>query len=259
MKYDIIIQGGQSNADGTGRGPVSCELAPMSDVWYVEAEKRIEFPENGMLIFYADKPLQIVPAQERMVDGEITGDFSLTFAEMYKKAGLLEEDRQLLIVRAAIGGTGFMRKQWGLGNLLHNKLVEMTDYALSLGEDCRVVGFLWHQGEHDAFEKNEPDTYYGQLMQTVADVRARYGVDIPFVAGDFVNEWKTKNIESCAPIVAKIREAVAAMGNAAFVETADLRSNNQEIGNGDDIHFSRESLHVLGRRYFQAFSSIFKH
>ena len=258
MKYDIIIQGGQSNADGTGRGVVSCEVPAMDDVWYLEAEKRIEFPENGMLIFYEDKPLQLMPAKERLIEGKITGDFSLTFAEMYKKAGLLQEDRQLIIVRAAVGGTGFMRKQWGLGNLLHNKLVEMTDYALSLGEDCRVVGFLWHQGEHDAFEKNEPATFYGQLMETVSDVRARYGADIPFIAGDFVNEWKSKNIESCAPIVAKIKEVVAAVGNAAFVETADLLSNNQASGDGDDIHFSRESLHILGRRYFQAFESIKK-
>jgi hypothetical protein len=227
----------------------------MSDVWYVEAEKRIEFPENGMLIFYADKPLQIVPAQERMVDGEITGDFSLTFAEMYKKAGLLEEDRQLLIVRAAIGGTGFMRKQWGLGNLLHNKLVEMTDYALSLGEDCRVVGFLWHQGEHDAFEKNDPNVFEGQLSTMLTSVRARYG-EMPVIAGDFVREWKQKNIELCEPIIEKIKKVLKEIGVSAFVETGDLPSNNEKTGNGDDIHFCRDSLRILGERYFEKFKTI---
>ena len=36
--------------------------------------------------------------------GQITGDFSLTFAEEYEKAGLLQAGRKLLIVRAAIGG-----------------------------------------------------------------------------------------------------------------------------------------------------------
>ena len=43
---------------------------------------------------------------------------------------------------------------------------------------------------------------------------------------------------------------------AAFVETADLPSNNQKTGNGDDIHFCRESLHVLGQRYFEKFLAL---
>ena len=258
MQYDIFIQGGQSNSEGTGHGPVMRELSVMDDVWYLEAEKTVEVLEDNMRITYADKPLKLVPAQERVVNGEVTGDFSLTFAEEYKKAGLLKEGRQIVIVRAAIGGTGFQKKQWGLGNLLHNKLVEMTDYALTLGEGSHVVGFLWHQGEHDAFEGNIPDRYYRQLTEMLADVRARYGADIPFIAGDFVNDWKSKNIEICAPIIEKIKQAVANDGNAAFVETSDLLSNSQLLGNEDDIHFCRESLHILGARYFQAFKNLKK-
>jgi hypothetical protein len=70
-----------------------------------------------------------------------------------------------------------------------------------------------------------------------------------------VNEWKMKNLENCEPVVAAIRDVCKTV-NGAFVETSDLKSNNQEIGNGDDIHFSRNALDILGRRYFEAFEKI---
>jgi hypothetical protein len=255
-KYDIIVQGGQSNADGTGRGPVSRELSVSPNAWYLEAEKTVTVGADNLYVTYADKPFQIIPAQERMVDGQITGDFSLTFAEEYVKAGLLQADRKLLIIRGAIGGSGFKKNHWGLGNVLYNKLIEMVDYALSLNVENRIVGFLWHQGEHDAFEGNTPEEYKAQLRAQLRDFRARYGEDIPFIAGDFVREWKSENEEICRPIVQKIRDVVAEEGNGEFVETSDLLSNNEQIQDGDVIHFSRESLHILGARYFQAFQTV---
>ena len=57
----------------------------------------------------------------------------------------------------------------------------------------RVVAFLWHQGEHDAFEGNEPNIFEKQLFAMVTSARERYGKML-FVAGDFVREWKHKNI-----------------------------------------------------------------
>ena len=255
MQYDIFIQGGQSNSEGTGHGPVTRELSVMDDVWYLEAEKTVEVLEDNMRIAYADKPLQLIPAQERVVNGEVTGDFSLTFAEEYIKAGMLEEDRRVLIVRAAIGGTGFSRKEWGVGYILSNKLVELVNYALSLNEDNRVVGVLWHQGEHDSVEKNPPEKFKAELTEQFQLFRSLYG-NMPIVAGDFVNDWKSKNLPLCEPIIATIKEVLAEIGNSAFVETADLPSNDQATGNGDDIHFCRNSLHRLGRRYFDAFSKL---
>ena len=40
------------------------------------------------------------------------------------------------------------------------------------------------------------------------------------------------------------------------IETADLLSNNQKNGGGDVIHFCRDALHELGRRYFSAYEKI---
>ena len=79
--------------------------------------------------------------------------------------------------------------------------------------------------------------------------------EIPFVSGDFVNHWKSENIEDCLPIVEKIK-AVTLDAGGVFVETSDLPSNDQATGNGDNIHFCREALHTLGKRYFSAFLAI---
>lgn len=126
----------------------------------------------------------------------------------------------------------------------------MTDFALSLNPDNRVVAFLWHQGECDAFEKNEPDVFKQQLSDMLYDVRAKYGEKLPFIAGDFVSEWKNKNIADCVPIVEKIREVAKEAGCSAFVETSDLLSNNQKNHNGDDIHFCREALYTWTTLFF---------
>ena len=252
MKFDIIIQAGQSNASGFGLGPVTKEYTPAEKVWQLDAPKIATPLPDRMDIVYLDEPFVLKVAEEVESENGKVGNFALTFAEEYIKAGLLEEDRAILIVRAAVGGTGFCRNEWGLTSILYTKLTELVDSALSLNEDSRVVALLWHQGECDSVEKNPPETFASQLTEQMLDTRARYG-NMPIIAADFVNEWKSKNIELCEPIVSTIKKALADIGNSGFVETADLPSNNQKVGNGDDIHFCRESQHILGRRYFDAF------
>lgn len=246
-KFDIIILAGQSNAEGTGLGEVEQKFVPDEKIMAMDA------PRMG--IDYLDAPFTFEIADEREADGQKYGVFALKFAEEYVKEGYLAQDRKVLIIRAAIGGTGFIGKQWHMEGKVYLKMLEMIDYALSLNKENKIVAMLWHQGEHDAFGGNTKDVFYGQLKALTNSIRSRYG-NIPFMAGDFVNEWKTKYIELCEPIVDAIRQIVAEMGTSAFIETSDLQSNNQKIGNGDDIHFCREALQVVGQRYFDAYKKI---
>ena len=260
MAFDIIIEAGQSNAQGCGRGPVAEEYIPDEDIMYLVRDFAVsEGISNGKWNFelnYKNTPLRIEVADERDGVGGKIGDFALTFAKMYKENGFLAEGRKLLIIRAGVGGTGFKKKQWTPGGEVYLKMLEMIDFATSMNEKNKLVAFLWHQGEHDAFEGNIPDVFEAQLDYLVRSVKERYNVpSIPFVCGDFVSEWKCENIDTCAPIIEKIKK-VAARAGGMFVETSDLTSNNQVIGNGDNIHFSRQSLHILGIRYFDAFSEI---
>ena len=254
-KYDIIIEGGQSNAEGSGLGPVEKEYEPREDILYLDAEKDVVTTPERIEVNYKDLPFVIKVAKERPYNDSKLGDLALTFSEKYIESGLLKNGRKILIVRGAIGGTGFQKGHWGVGAPVFEKMLEMTDYALSLNPENKVVGFLWHQGEHDAFEGNTPANYKKQLLSTVETGRAKYG-KTPFIAGDFSNEWKSLNIGICEPIIKVIKEVVDEVGCSAFVETADLPSNNQKTGNGDNIHFCRQSLHVLGERYFNAFMKI---
>ena len=253
--YDIIIQGGQSNAEGFGAGAIDNEYIPNENVYFLEAEKTVEHLPERVVVEYANKDFDISIAKGRESNGNKIVDFSLFFARKYIESGFLSEGRKLLIIRAAVGGTGFKKGNWGMQDLLYKKMLEMTDYALSLNKNNRVVAFLWHQGEHDAVERNNPLVFENQLSQMVNSVRSRYG-KMPFIAGDFVNEWKQKNIEICTPIVEKMQKVANDIGLGAFINTEDLLSNNQKIANGDDIHFCGESLSNLGERYFDAYSKL---
>ena len=137
-------------------------------------------------------------------------------------------------------------------------MIEMVDYALKLNPENKVVCMLWHQGEHDAFEGNPPEIFSKQLIKLICDIRLRYGENLPFIAGDFCYEWKEENIDKCTPIIDAIKAIVEKDNFASFVETRGLLSNNQKNQNGDNIHFCRESLMELGKRYFDAFSMINK-
>lgn len=262
-KFDIIIQAGQSNAEGCGRGPVTEEYIPDDDICYLIRpftlfETIVDKGEWKLLLEWGDKPPEIDIADERVDENGKRGDFSLSFAKLYKSKGYLNEGRKLLIIRAGVGGTGFMKKYWTMDGKCYRNMIELIDLALSLNKENRIVGMLWHQGEHDAFEGNTRETFENQLTACFNSVKERYSLsDLPIIAADFVNDWKSKNIESCEPIVSAIRRVVDNFGGA-FIETADLLSNSQANGGDDDIHFCREALNELGRRYFQAYERLVK-
>lgn len=95
-KFDIIIQAGQSNSEGYGFGPVDNPYTPDGRVWYMNENDTISL------------------AVEKVAFNGIQANFGLPFAREYINAGYLAEGRSLLILRAAVGGTGFQDHRWGL-------------------------------------------------------------------------------------------------------------------------------------------------
>ena len=266
MPYDIIILGGQSNAEGNGLGETNRPFIPDERILMMRDGGRFgyEAQPDGSMKFLVTKPYTFITetAKERN-DGERDyGMFALTFAKKYVEAGLLEEGRQLLILNTAAGGTGFAGRQWGLGNVLHERMMLMINEAKK-SEDDRFVAFLWHQGEHDAFERPDApapkrrESYRADISATISAVRDAVSDNaLPFIAGEFVSEWKDKNAVACDAILFGTRDACNDLGNGKVVMARDLKSNNQTVGNGDDIHFCRDALVTLGERYFEAFAEI---
>ena len=240
-KFDIIIQAGQSNSEGCGIGDASNPYEPNDSVWFLN---------NYFTISQADEWYD-------WRRNHTTTTFSLSFAREYIQKGRLKDGRKLLILRAAVGGTGFSDKRWGLQDDLFIMMTEMIKTSLALNPENRLVALLWHQGETDAQNAASYDMHFKNLSALVNAVRTAYSrPDLPFVAGDFVHHWKLKNIDACEPVAEAVKDVCESIGNGRFVETSGLLSNDQAVGDGDDIHFCRESLYELGRKYFDAFESI---
>lgn len=252
-KYDIFIEAGQSNASGTGKGDVTEEFAPNENILYLTIDSEEYTDENGKWgIRYPTGDMKIVVGDDHTRCDIPIGDLGLSFAQEYLKAGMLAPDRKLLIVRAGVGGTGFVTHFWDQNGICYRQMLHLTDYAMLLHPENTIKGLLWHQGENEAFEGNKPLTYYRQLKFLIDSIKERYGIPkLPFVCGGFSKEWADKYRESCDEILRVLQQIGTEYG--AYVATEDLKSNNQDHGDGDDIHFCRESLHILGKRYFEAY------
>ena len=262
--FDVIIVAGQSNADGNGAcGPD--RKYHNADV-YQMTDDSLTMYGYGLLDYKKKKSFKIKHAELRKTNFNISSGFAEPFADKYIEGGFLESGRKVLIIKAAVGGMGFSLKQWGVGNTLHERLCDMIDYALSLNEGNRLVAFLWHQGEHDAFEQAELsanerfDFYYKNLKATVEDVRLRYNVPkLPFIAGEMVDDWANeKENKIAADAVENATKKVCKdVGNAAMVSSEGLLSNAQVIkGSIDNVHFCDKSISELAERYYNEFRNI---
>ncbi len=248
-KFDILIQAGQSNSDGTSFGSVEHPYQPNDKVWYLNADFTISI------------------AQEKVCNNAPQGNFGLTFAKEYIDKGRLEEGRKILILRSAVGGTGFLTGQWKLTDPLYLRMMEMIRTALALNPENRLVALLWHQGEEDVSRNASFDVHYNHVMTLLKSVRDEFGVpELPFIAGDFVYDWKKSCLDRAEPVEKATRAVCKDAGHSAFVETSDLQSNREDgldgqphpLGWVDTIHFSRKSIYELGKRYFAAFEEIVK-
>ena len=116
---------------------------------------------------------------------------------------------------------------------------------------------MWHQGETDAGHLTSKEQYYNNLSHLLSLTRERFAVPrLPFICGGFVKQWQDTMMNECALILAAMRCLAEKDENAAFIETDDLESNDEAMGNGDIIHFSTNALDILGKRYYDAFAKI---
>ena len=267
MVFDIIIVAGQSNAEGNG---VSLDAKPLviPDAYEIIDKNKygMKLKEDGSydsLDFVYPVETVIRELQERNIDGIYNLDLSLSFVEQYKKSRFYSPDRKILVIKTAYGGSGFAFDQHGVGNPLYRRMLDMINVGLSLNKNNQIVAFLWHQGEHDAFENAQfsyderYDYYYSNLLKQFLAIREKYKqFDFPIITGGLCRGWK-KQYPNQSDVVEKATiDVCKELGNAAFVPASDLPSNEEILHNGDADHFSKESILILGERYFKAFEEI---
>ncbi len=262
-KLDIIVLAGQSNAEGQGRGEVSKEYEVSDKILYMNDDNNSHFIKDGdnyklVLKEPLTSYIEIAKVDEDKLGKRVC--LAHTFATHYKNE-VLKEGRKVLILNAAIGGTGFSRNEWGVNSTLYPRLKKMINDVLQLNSENRVVAFLWHQGEHDAFERAEwgvekrYTVHRQNLLEMMQDFYSIYGKNIPFIAGGFCDEWYLKNKDACDAVLKAIKEVCQEL-NGIFVPTNGLKSNNQATNNKDDIHFCAESQNMLGNMYYKAYKKI---
>lgn len=263
--FDVIVLAGQSNAEGWGLGDCNPVYEPDERILALEDEHFVKYRQDGEGKTYLDvkepTAFKISVAKEDLNDaGATRGCFALSFAKKYLQNDLAD-GRKILILKAAVGGTGFCKNEWRVGDPLHRRLKNMLQSALAMNPENRLVAFLWHQGESEAFQAQPVEkacsVLHNDLTAFLRDMRSIGGANnVPFICGGFVNDWASKNPAQIFPVMDCIKAFAEGCGKGIYVETADLPSNNQTIHNEDVIHFSRQSLHHLGERYYAAFKKI---
>ena len=203
----------------------------------------------------------IIPADERGKDK--LGVFALPFALRYKNE-FLQEGRKILIIDCALGGTGFCTGHWTKDGALYNKMLDMIDKALALNSENKVIAMLWHQGETDVWrlkdkytDKEFFDYYYNNIFSLVQGTREKVGA-VPFICAGFTNDFYN-NDPRCIVAELAYERVVKDVKNAEFCQGNDLMSINQVFGKKDeDVHFTKESLYILGNRYYDAYKKLRK-
>ena len=269
MVFDIVVVAGQSNAEGYG---VSFDNKPLiiADAYEIIDKNKygMRLKEDGSydsLDFVYPVETIIRELQERSVNKIYNSDLSLSFVEEYKKSKFYSPERKVLVIKTGYGGSGFAFNQHGVGNPLYKRMIDMINVGLSLNKNNRIVAFLWHQGEHDAFEnawftyEERYEYYYSNLLKEFLGVREEYKqFDFPIITGGLCRDWKKRYMIESEAIEKATIDVCEKIGNAKFVQTSDLPSNEEVIHNGDLDHFCKESILSLGRRYFEAFASLKK-
>jgi hypothetical protein len=122
-----------------------------------------------------------------------------------------------------------------------NALTAMT----SAGYTYEISGMLWTQGERDA--RVSPNTYEADLNEFIADIRTRYGTNLPF----FISRLSDQQTDLPATGLAKVRTAqenVAAADPFAYLIDTDGFSFNT-----DELHYDALGQQQLGIAFGEAY------
>ena len=266
IDFDIIILAGQSNAEGNGLGNEELICENDDKIYHIYDKNPTGFKdEDTNPVLQITLPMEKVfgVMEERDTVNGKAASFVDTFTRLYIKNGLLKDNRKLLVLRCAVGGTGFSRNEWGINSVLYKRLRDLADYALNLGGDNKIVALLWHQGEHDAFEQQQLtpteryDYYFSHFSEQMNDFLHVYG-EVPIIAGGFCPDEKKNDPPAYVAVENATKDYLSGIKTGGFVVSDGLLSNDQKISNGDHAHFCRESCIELGKRYFTVYCNFKK-
>lgn len=226
--YDIVVAIGQSNMEGNNNGK---DRAPNPRIkQYNQSDAVVDANDN--LDHYA---------------GTTGAGPAYSFCELILP--FLNSNRTLLIVPAALGGTGFDDDRWNPGDDLYTNAVAQVNEAKALTGTNRVIVALWQQGESDVGDEN---TNYRQQFDTfVSSFRTAISEsNLPFVVGTMPPLW-VDNVT--------IRSLWDNWIRTAYQRVPYLGSIDTDGGLlFDAIHYDDVSMREIGNRYFSGFIAAYQ-
>ena len=207
----------------------------------------------------ADSELYVPLGEVRghSVKGKLAHGPEVGFARRLYDAGW--RDLALIKVYANFGRDAD-KWPWGEAGTLFEPWMKFVDERLAElkvdGFECRVRGFVWHQGIDDAIHGRLAGEYDRNLMELIGVLRRRYASgDAPFVLARSVNSriaQPTPDPDGKSPMAA-VRRAQVKVGEsvqkAAWIDVDDLPNVNTH-------HFTADGQLVIGRRFGDAFLKI---
>lgn len=232
--YDVYWLIGQSNM--IGRAPIRVGI---DDIYTALNSKVFQFGYTSQTITAATNPLDHV--------NENAGQMGLWLEFIKPKVLALTGSRQILLVPASQGGTGFATNNWNPGNALNTAAKARVTSAMAQGAGYNVYkGAIWLQGETDADSGAPAAANYLTAIQAMYDNFAStlpfFTTSKPFVVGTI------KPDKANAPAINSALQTFANNNTAGvrFVSLTDLSWF-------DSDHYDAASLATAGQRYASAF------
>lgn len=228
----LFLLGGQSNMVGTGTYTADLPLAlqsPQSDVYF--------YTRNNPVL------TTLRPGSGQQFGPEVTFGRTIANGQPGDTFGL---------VKYAISGAD-LTNQWDpnvTGNVYEDFRTHVTAATTALtnaGHTYEFAGMLWTQGERDA--RVSPNTYEADLNEFIADIRSRYGTNLPFL----FNQLSVNQTDLPASGLEKVRNAQQAVADA---DPSAYMIDTDSMTFHDDLHFDSESQIALGESFGNTYLTI---
>lgn len=236
----VYLLAGQSNMDGRAlQQGMPANLLSQSDV-LLYARDGNAILGNGLV------PLQ--PASNTFNNSLRDFGPELTFGRTMADA---RPNLNFALIKHAVGSTS-LAVNWnptnGAAYTAFRQTVSNGLTALAnAGHTYEIAGFLWMQGESDAFDADQAAAYNANLTALIADVRTRYGADLPFLIGQLPSGQYAPTPPAGHAAVRQAQANVAqlnAMAELIVTDTFTLKA--------DVIHFDALGQQKLGQAFAQA-------
>jgi len=222
-QYNVFLLGGQSNMEG--RASTSSLLAPLQN------------PQPDVLLYEGATLAALEPS------GANFGP-EVTFGRYVADAFPVDD---FAIIKYGIGGSN-LHTDWdpNTGSTYGVFRATVTNGLAALqsgGNSTEIVGMLWVQGERDAKDNRTTAEYQADLTEFIADVRTRYGADLPF----FLSRLSVLQTDISVDQLAEIRPAQA---NVAAGDSNAYMINTDSFGmKTDHLHFDGAGQQSLGQAF----------